>query len=37
MDVSSNKCGIRVNKADPYDTGRWECHVMDATGAQKMQ
>jgi len=26
MDVSASHCGIRIDRAHPYDTGEWKCH-----------
>ncbi len=29
MDVGANYCGLRIDSANPYDTGEWKCHVSD--------
>jgi hypothetical protein len=30
MDVGTNYCGLKIDRAHPYDTGEWKCHVTDA-------
>ena len=29
MDVSSSHCGLRIDRANAYDTGEWKCHVTE--------
>ena len=36
MDVSANHCGIRIDKAHPYDTGEWKCHVTEVPGGSTL-
>ena len=36
MDVSQSHCGIRIDKAHPYDTGEWKCHVTEVPGGSTL-
>ena len=33
MDLGANYCGIKIDSAHPWDTGRWECTVGDSSNA----
>jgi hypothetical protein len=30
FDVSATSCGLRIQNADPRDTGKWKCNIYDA-------
>ena len=36
MDVSASHCGIRIDRAHPYDTGEWKCHVTEVPGGSTL-